>query len=109
MLIFDSFLGRPGTLGDPRLGISALQETKRKTHATMGYMVCRNLPCVPISPTPPRFFDVSKQVVGQLFVHGLNLLISDAVSQHTSGNACVFYFLNILFDTTFGQSLHFLY
>ncbi|KAF8338547.1 vacuolar membrane protein-domain-containing protein [Amanita rubescens] len=62
----------------------------------------------PMRPWDIWFFDVSKQVVGQLFVHGLNLLISDAVSQHTSGNACVFYFLNILFDTTFGVAFIYL-
>lgn len=50
-----------------------------------------------------RLFDVSKQVVGQLFVHGKNLLVSGLVSHHTDGNACVSYFLNILIDTTFGE------
>ncbi|KAH8830315.1 vacuolar membrane protein-domain-containing protein [Flagelloscypha sp. PMI_526] len=43
-------------------------------------------------------FDVSKQVVGQMFVHGVNVLTSDIVSQYAKGNACVFYFLNILLD-----------
>ncbi|EIM87847.1 uncharacterized protein STEHIDRAFT_76464 [Stereum hirsutum FP-91666 SS1] len=47
-------------------------------------------------------FDVSKQVVGQMFVHGVNVLISDVGSHRTAGNACVFYFLNILVDTTLG-------
>jgi hypothetical protein len=47
-------------------------------------------------------FDVSKQVVGQMFVHGVNVLISDLGSTRSSGNACVFYFLNILIDTTLG-------
>ena len=51
-----------------------------------------------------RLFDVSKQVAGQLFVHGINLLVSGLVSHHTDGNACVSYFLNILIDTTFGGS-----
>lgn len=49
-----------------------------------------------------RLFDVSKQVVGQMFVHGVNVLISDLGSHHSAGNACVYYFLNILIDTTFG-------
>jgi hypothetical protein len=52
-----------------------------------------------------RLFDVSKQVVGQMFVHGVNVLISDVGSARSSGNACVFYFLNILIDTTLGVSL----
>jgi hypothetical protein len=50
-----------------------------------------------------RLFDVSKQVVGQMFVHGANVLISDMGSHHSAGNACVYYFLNILIDTTFGE------
>jgi hypothetical protein len=45
---------------------------------------------------------VSKQVVGQMFVHGVNVFISDVGSTRSSGNACVFYFLNILIDTTLG-------
>ena len=51
-----------------------------------------------------RLFDVSKQVVGQMFVHGVNVFISDVGSTRSSGNACVFYFLNILIDTTLGAS-----
>lgn len=49
-----------------------------------------------------RLFDVSKQVLGQMFVHGLNVLISDLGSHHSAGNACTYYFLNILLDTTLG-------
>jgi STIMATE family len=58
---------------------------------------------LPYSPKL-RLFDVSKQVVGQMFVHGVNVLISDLVSHHSSSNACVSYFLNILLDTTLGRS-----
>jgi len=64
--------------------------------------------CVPFlpprvgGPSYSRLFDVSKQVVGQMFVHGVNVLISDVGSTRSSGNACVFYFLNILIDTTLG-------
>ncbi|KAF9034994.1 hypothetical protein BDZ89DRAFT_947024 [Hymenopellis radicata] len=50
-------------------------------------------------------FDVSKQVIGQMFVHGFNVLVSDLVSQHSDQNACVFYFFNILVDTTLGVAL----
>lgn len=46
---------------------------------------------------------MSKQVVGQMFVHGANVFVSGLVSEHTSGNACVFYFLHILLDTTLGK------
>lgn len=54
------------------------------------------------SPSYSRLFDVSKQVVGQMFVHGVNVFISDVGSTRSSGNACVLYFLNILIDTTLG-------
>ncbi|KAG1719129.1 vacuolar membrane protein-domain-containing protein [Suillus paluster] len=50
-------------------------------------------------------FDVSKQIVGQMFVHGVNVLISDLGSHHTSGNACTYYFLNVLVDTTLGVAI----
>lgn len=59
----------------------------------------------PVRPWKIWLYDVSKQVVGQMFVHGLNVLISDVISRHTAGNACVFYFLNILIDTTLGVGL----
>ncbi|KAJ6616240.1 vacuolar membrane protein-domain-containing protein [Mycena sp. CBHHK59/15] len=59
----------------------------------------------PMRPWRIWLFDVSKQVVGQMFVHGVNVLISDLVSHHSSNNACVFYFLNILIDTTLGVGL----
>lgn len=38
-----------------------------------------------------------------MFVHGVNVLVSSQVSHHTDSNACVFYFLNILIDTTIGE------
>lgn len=52
-----------------------------------------------------RLFDVSKQVFGSMFVHGLNVLVSDLGSNRSAGNACTFYFLHILLDTTLGESL----
>ena len=54
-----------------------------------------------------RCFDVSKQVVGQAFVHLLNLLISGLGAHHSKAgkNACVFYFFNVLLDTTLGVYL----
>ncbi|KAG6329071.1 hypothetical protein ID866_10018 [Astraeus odoratus] len=63
--------------------------------------------------TPKRpwkiwLFDVSKQIAGQMFVHGLNVLISDLGSHQFSGNACTYYFLNILVDTTLGVGLIYL-
>ncbi|KAI0065734.1 hypothetical protein BV25DRAFT_1798171 [Artomyces pyxidatus] len=53
-------------------------------------------------------FDVSKQIAGQMFVHGVNVLISDVGSARSAGNACVVYFLNILLDTTFGVGVIYL-
>lgn len=50
-------------------------------------------------------FDVSKQVVGQMFVHGVNVLVSVGAADEFSANACVFYFLNILLDTTLGVAI----
>ncbi|KAF5363988.1 hypothetical protein D9756_000252 [Leucocoprinus leucothites] len=60
-----------------------------------------------VSKRPWRIwlFDVSKQVVGQMFVHAVNVFFSDLGSDTTEGNACVFYFLNILIDTTLGVAL----
>ncbi|KAG2115744.1 vacuolar membrane protein-domain-containing protein [Suillus discolor] len=50
-------------------------------------------------------FDVSKQIVGQMFVHGVNVLISNLGSHHNAGNACTYYFLNVLIDTTLGVTI----
>ncbi|KAF9464798.1 vacuolar membrane protein-domain-containing protein [Collybia nuda] len=62
----------------------------------------------PMRPWRIWLFDVSKQVVGQMFVHGANVFVSGFVSEHTSGNACVFYFLHILLDTTLGVAFIYL-
>ncbi|TKY89439.1 hypothetical protein EX895_001970 [Sporisorium graminicola] len=46
--------------------------------------------------------DVSKQLLGQLFVHILNVILSDFVASGGGENPCSLYFLNILVDTTVG-------
>ncbi|KAJ1019428.1 hypothetical protein NDA16_004545 [Ustilago loliicola] len=46
--------------------------------------------------------DVSKQLLGQLFVHILNVILSDFVASGGGENPCSLYFLNILVDTTLG-------
>lgn len=47
--------------------------------------------------------DVSKQVIGQAFVHMLNIWISASIAALPSkGNACAVYFMNIFIDTTIG-------
>lgn len=38
-----------------------------------------------------------------MFVHGVNVLVSVGAADEFSANACVFYFLNILLDTTLGS------
>lgn len=38
-----------------------------------------------------------------MFVHGVNVLISNLTSYESAGNACTYYFLNILLDTTLGE------
>ncbi|KAJ3875053.1 vacuolar membrane protein-domain-containing protein [Lentinula edodes] len=62
----------------------------------------------PMRPWKIWLFDVSKQIVGQMFVHGVNVLVSDLLSHFSSENACVSYFLNILVDTTLGVALIYL-
>ena len=46
--------------------------------------------------------DISKQLLGQLFVHILNVVLSDFVASGGGKNPCSLYFLNILVDTTLG-------
>ncbi|EGF98913.1 uncharacterized protein MELLADRAFT_76003 [Melampsora larici-populina 98AG31] len=47
--------------------------------------------------------DVSKQVIGQAFVHSLNILIAASIASLPSkGNPCALYFMNIFIDTTLG-------
>lgn len=51
-------------------------------------------------------FDVSKQVLGALIIHFLNvlgsILLSNEPGEGLDENPCTWYFLNILFDTTIG-------
>lgn len=46
--------------------------------------------------------DVSKQIIGQGFLHSTNILFSTLMSHHGSKNACTAYFLSILIDCTLG-------
>ena len=51
--------------------------------------------------------DSSKQGLGAMFAHLMNVLLSlmlasNAEVEWMSGNACTWYFLNVLFDTTIG-------
>ncbi|KAJ7591438.1 vacuolar membrane protein-domain-containing protein [Mycena floridula] len=87
-----------------------LGKTALIVQALMGVLVIFSLAYKRQRESPKRpwkiwIFDVSKQVVGQLFVHGANLLVSGIVAELSSSDACVFYFLNILIDTTLGVAL----
>ena len=99
-------VGRPVPYGTARRTLPRLQKASGKPEATVEDMVAFTWQL----PSPAltehwchRLFDVSKQVVGQLFCHGLNVLISDLGSHHSAGNACSYYFLNIFLDTTLGE------
>lgn len=50
-----------------------------------------------------RSLDVTKQALGQLFVHTLNVLLSSLVARQGRNNPCTLYFLNIGIDTTLGE------
>lgn len=62
----------------------------------------------PRRPLKVWVFDVSKQVIGALLLHFLNVLMSIFFSDDQpdmDDNPCVWYFLNVLFDTTIGVPL----
>ncbi|KAK4053408.1 hypothetical protein OIV83_001573 [Microbotryomycetes sp. JL201] len=84
-------------LGPVALGVQAL----------MGIIVVGSLVLKRAQERPKRKWrvwlgDVSKQVVGQAFVHASNVLISDLIAQHKMDNPCSLYALNIFVDTTIG-------
>jgi hypothetical protein len=49
-----------------------------------------------------RALDVSKQFIGAGMVHFINIAISNYAANNTTSNQCVWYFLNVAIDTTFG-------
>lgn len=51
---------------------------------------------------PVWLADVSKQILGQGFLHASNILISTALSKHTEEDACTAYFVSIFVDCTLG-------
>ncbi|GAA6033285.1 hypothetical protein JCM8097_006669 [Rhodosporidiobolus ruineniae] len=78
--------------------------------AVMGLVVLGGLVLKRMRERPRRKWkiwlaDVSKQIVGQAFVHASNVAISDLIANHTSDNPCSLYALNILVDTTLGVLL----
>jgi len=87
-----------------------LGPTALVVQALLGLLVILSLVYKRHRESPKRpwkiwLFDVAKQLAGQMFVHGVNLLISGIVARVASGNACVLYFLNILVDTTLGVGI----
>ncbi|KAI9316039.1 vacuolar membrane protein-domain-containing protein [Dichotomocladium elegans] len=62
----------------------------------------------PQRPVPIWALDVSKQFVGAGVIHFLNLAVSYLVGRPMNGprtNLCVWYFLNVLVDTTLGVGI----
>ncbi|CEG78728.1 hypothetical protein RMATCC62417_13295 [Rhizopus microsporus] len=61
---------------------------------------------IPQRPLLVWILDVSKQIIGGAIVHSLNVIASHLFGASLEGepesNPCVWYFLNILVDTTFG-------
>ncbi|KAG8986438.1 hypothetical protein FRB94_005625 [Tulasnella sp. JGI-2019a] len=88
-----------------------LGPTALLVQGVMGVLVVLSLVYKRHRETPMRpwriwLFDVSKQVVGQMVVHGLNIGISDLVSSPSSGNnPCTAYFMNVTFDVTVGVGI----
>ncbi|CAO3630894.1 unnamed protein product [Cunninghamella echinulata] len=62
----------------------------------------------PQRPLRIYFFDISKQLVGSIFIHSLNVIAAYFFGVKTEGeqsNPCVWYFLNILVDCTLGVGI----
>lgn len=73
----------------------------------MGFLVLGSLVLKRAQEKPRRKWrvwagDVSKQIVGQAFVHMSNVLISDQIARHKADNPCSLYALNIVVDCTLG-------
>lgn len=67
----------------------------KKKSADLVFEICRTL-------------DISKQMLGQLFVHTLNVILSSlgSIASEGANNPCSLYFLNIAIDTTIGELWH---
>ncbi|KIK67690.1 hypothetical protein GYMLUDRAFT_256533 [Collybiopsis luxurians FD-317 M1] len=108
-----AYTDEDGSYPVDRRSCQLLGPTALIVQGLMGVLVILSLIFKRHRETPKRpwriwLFDVSKQIVGQMFVHGVNVLISDLASHFSSENACVSYFLNVLVDTTIGVALIYL-
>ena len=55
-------------------------------------------------------YDVSKQIIGSMYAHGLNMIIAISVSaHHSSSDECVWYFVNFLMDVLLGVPLNYVF
>ncbi|KAF9294774.1 hypothetical protein BGZ88_003357 [Linnemannia elongata] len=65
----------------------------------------------PMRPLKVWLYDVSKQIVGGVVIHSLNLLAATifGLSERKDNNPCIWYFLNIFLDTTFGVGVLYLF
>ncbi|KAG0245011.1 vacuolar membrane protein-domain-containing protein [Mortierella sp. GBAus27b] len=66
----------------------------------------------PMRPLRIWLYDVSKQIVGGVVIHSLNLLAATLFglsSEREDSNPCIWYFLNIFLDTTFGVGVLYLF
>ncbi|KAG0308740.1 hypothetical protein BGZ98_007016 [Dissophora globulifera] len=66
----------------------------------------------PMRPLRIWLYDVSKQIVGGVVIHSLNLLAATLFglsSERKDSNPCIWYFLNIFLDTTFGVGVLYLF
>ncbi|KAJ1920866.1 hypothetical protein IWQ60_006906 [Tieghemiomyces parasiticus] len=66
---------------------------------------------VPQRPFRIWLYDVSKQATGSAMVHMLNLVAAylSGKSSHEDSNPCVWYFMNLVLDTTIGVYILYLY
>ncbi|WFD32312.1 hypothetical protein MSPP1_003357 [Malassezia sp. CBS 17886] len=113
-----------GTMGAPdapRAGLSAPVDPRRcqlfgpvgiGMQLLMGALVLGSLVYKRHRERPRRrwrtwVLDVSKQLVGQLMVHTLNVVSSAVGTQDSGGNPCSLYFLNIALDSTIGVAVIF--
>ena len=81
----------------------------------LGFFALLSLSVKRITENPKRpfrvfIYDISKQVVGSLYAHGLNILIAINVSHNSVNNRysdqCMWYFVNFLVDVFFGMILN---
>ncbi|KAH7105327.1 vacuolar membrane protein-domain-containing protein [Auriculariales sp. MPI-PUGE-AT-0066] len=89
-----------------------LGPTALVVQALLGVLVILSLVYKRHRESPQRkwriwLFDVSKQILGQAFVHFTNVFIASLAGHISSQNPCAQYMLHIMIDTTLGVALLF--